>query len=479
MAPIASTTAFVPTRRNHYLESFDRGRRNANHSGNAKKIPKERKQRRDKLARDAKGGEEDDYEQDRLIELLLEKELDEDEDDIDEEDDFIRSSMEDDDEDSGKNVIITDDFEIYSRSRRNSSKQRISTRLHVASSNHLDSSSGHTFSSILLSGNSDTERKSNISTKTMINGLWKMCRPKNFALVFILHVLGVWQISSDLSILTSSSMVACVLALVLSSCSSMIINDIHDAQSGVDSYSLQSFSRSSTTSAIHQKPLISGTVSHHQARVFLNFIYGTLALIVGSFIPGTIAKMLFLTNAIVTEMYTLKFKPITWIKNSVCAMLIAGAPVCSALVYLSSFPAGRSYKDLISTLPLFSALSLQIFAREIVMDLKDYDGDKASHIQTVPVKYGRKYASQVSFICILCMSFISIILNPILRYYESISLDASIIPLLRRTVLAVIGSTSMLRKVSNVKKVEGRDESTNMKFIDDAVGMLCLFASFI
>lgn len=305
-------------------------------------------------------------------------------------------------------------------------------------------------------------------TSTMMRGLWAMCRPNNFGFVLILHLLGVWQVadSNFLSTIVSSttSLWPVMLALVLSSCASMVINDIHDAISGVDSFNSRNFN-------ICNKPLVSGVVTQHQARQFLNALYAVISVVVFTGVKGVVGKMFFFLNAIITSIYTPHIKPVTWMKNSVCAMLVAGIPVCSATTALAV--QNRSYLNLLKVAPLSAALYLQIFAREMVMDLKDYEGDKTAQIQTVPVKYGRKFASQVSSKAVVVMAVISILFQVFLRngMYTA--------GFVAKTFLAAVGSVSMLTKMNEVKVVEGSDYSKNMAFIDNNVGMMMVLASFL
>ena len=322
-------------------------------------------------------------------------------------------------------------------------------------------------STALLYANDSSPMHVSVNTSTTMRGLWTMCRPNNFGFVLILHLLGILQVSGSnfLNTIVSSTSTSwpVILALVLSSCASMVINDIHDAISGVDSLNEININ-------VYNKPLVSGIVTQTQARQFLNTLYAAIAAVVIVGVKGIAGKMFFILNAIITSIYTPHLKPVTWLKNAVCAMLVAGIPICSATVALTT--QGRSYLNLMRVVPLFSALYLQIFAREMVMDLKDYDGDKAAQIQTVPVKYGRKYASKIALNAVGLMGIVSIFSKLALR--NEMSFSGFVV----RILLASVGSLSMIKAMNEVRVVEGSDYLKNIAFIDNNIGMMMVLASF-
>jgi len=439
---------------------------------------------------------------DRLLELLEEV-------GVGDEDYDVGGVGDDDVEEEGEageltgssSVIITDDFEIYARPRpiavTTGSQGGIGSQATVSAGSWTFSRSSreggilrnrraslvrlNVASALNYSGEGSVDFTPNKSTyqphlplKTRLGALWSMCRPNNFVFVVLLHLLGMLQVSNASNLLSmhalslenlSMSMWPTLAALILSASTSMVINDIHDAESGVDSLGVSAGGKTMST-----KPLLTGIVSMLQAKRFLGALYALLSLIVFSSVKGTLGKMFFIANAIITGLYTPVIKPMTWYKNIVCATLVAGAPVCSGTIALTL--QGRSYANLIKVIPLTLAMYLQVFAREMVMDLKDYEGDRNSHISTVPVRYGRKYAGNTSMVSIGLMGVIAIGSKFLFREESS---TFWIVKLL----LATAGSLSMLSRVNAVRKVEGIDLSKNMSFIDDNLGMLMILASFI
>jgi len=300
----------------------------------------------------------------------------------------------------------------------------------------------------------------------VLKALWKMCRPSNFFMVFVLHALGVWSVfpTNFLNLHMQDHglpMLSVIVSLLLSSAASMVINDIHDAKSGVDTQS----------GGFENKPLITGEVSTSQAYKFWLGLNVVLGAVVMTGVEGAIGKGFFALNSVLTYMYTNHVKPVTWAKNVLCACLVSGAPVCSATIALAVKK--RSYVNIIKVMPLSSILFLHMFVREMVMDLNDYKSDKAAMIKTVPVKYGRQFASNLSFAGTLLMGALAVS-NRLLASKGNVSISSVI-----KVLLAAGGSVSLLKNISKVREVEGSDIARNMAFIDNNAGALMVLASFL
>mmetsp|Transcript_28351 Transcript_28351/g.41707 ORF Transcript_28351/g.41707 Transcript_28351/m.41707 type:complete len:498 (-) Transcript_28351:152-1645(-) len=300
----------------------------------------------------------------------------------------------------------------------------------------------------------------------VLKALWKLCRPSNFFMVLVLHALGVWSVfpTNFLNLHMQDHglpMLSVIVSLLLSSAASMVINDIHDAKSGVDTQ----------RGGFENKPLITGEVSTSQAYKFWLGLNAVLGAVVMTSVEGAVGKGFFALNLVLTYMYTNHVKPVTWAKNVLCACLVSGAPVCSATIALAVKK--RSYVNIIKVMPLSSILFLHIFVREMVMDLNDYKSDKASMIKTVPVKYGRQFASNLSFAGTLLMGALAVS-NRVLASKGNVSISSVI-----KVLLAAGGSVSLLKNISKVREVEGSDITRNMAFIDNNAGALMLLASFL
>ena len=100
-----------------------------------------------------------------------------------------------------------------------------------------------------------------------------------------------------------------------------------------------------------------------------------------------------------TFWYTQHLKPKTWLKNTVCASLIALSPLASgvaAMAYTQIPPSGVT-----PLLRVVSMLFVGILGREMTMDINDVQDDMKHGVRTVPVVYGRKFASTIGLICSL------------------------------------------------------------------------------
>lgn len=174
--------------------------------------------------------------------------------------------------------------------------------------------------------------------------LFLLCRPSNFPIVTLFHVLGVyqavqlWQSTSAvpiapssssllLSILRHPSIVMVLISLLLVTSTSMITNDYYDARLGVDSATASDDAHNENE---HYHPLAQGEVPLSIAKTFDSYLYAML-LLSSAFVPGAISRAMVLGGAIITYLYTVHLKPLTWIKNLSCAALVSMSPVTSGL----------------------------------------------------------------------------------------------------------------------------------------------------
>ena len=121
---------------------------------------------------------------------------------------------------------------------------------------------------------------------------------------------------------------------------------------------------------------------------------------------------------------------------------------------------------------LVSLLFVGIMGREMTMDINDYNDDAAHNVRTVPVKYGRKYASRIALVCSMMVSAIAIS-GPFVT-----SAEPSV--LARRLVLAAVGSLGALRRYWNVAKTEGQDsDAVDLAVNEGLAAIILIIASFV
>eukprot|EP00579_Thalassiosira_antarctica_P011868 CAMPEP_0201922114 /NCGR_PEP_ID=MMETSP0903-20130614/10236_1 /ASSEMBLY_ACC=CAM_ASM_000552 /TAXON_ID=420261 /ORGANISM="Thalassiosira antarctica, Strain CCMP982" /LENGTH=435 /DNA_ID=CAMNT_0048459189 /DNA_START=41 /DNA_END=1345 /DNA_ORIENTATION=- len=349
---------------------------------------------------------------------------------------------------------------------------------------------------LYLSPANDVQEKEPIQhyIRPYLKQLFLLCRPVNFPIVALFHVLGVqqaahlWQTTSAssaspsllLPLLKHPSILMVLLSLLLVTSTSMITNDYYDARNGVDSTSNDTDNENE-----HYHPLAQGEVPFSVTKTFDSYLYAIL-LLSSAFVPGVFSRLMVLGGAIITYLYTVHLKPRTWIKNLSCAALVAMSPVTSGLAawhvlcdgaFLKSLGSGVGLGDA-ATISSFSilksplsflvvALFAGIMSREILMDITDCEGDAQAGIETVPVRYGKGVASRVALGCsfISAMSACGASLIPWiprlveggepLRNLIAIPSISSITILLtksqaRRALLSVAGSGMLLQRTYSV-----------------------------
>ena len=114
--------------------------------------------------------------------------------------------------------------------------------------------------------------------------------------------------------------------------------------------------------------------------------------------------------------------------------------------------------------------------------LPDCVGDSQAGIETVPVKYGKKFASRVAVVCSLAACTASLIPLTRTRHELSIKWSMSLLSnsITRKTLLAILGSGMMVQRAYSVWSTEGEDS----KLAERAIRQSSLFtvltlASFV
>ena len=127
------------------------------------------------------------------------------------------------------------------------------------------------------------------------------------------------------------------------------------------------------------------------------------------------------------------------------------------------------------------------------MDVCDYDGDMETGIRTVPVKFGKRFATQVSlaFAAVLAVLATGVPALGILLSWDSVVAATSSnkeaiglvlrSPVARKFLLAAIGSGMIIRRALQVVKTEGGDINIAAKAVDEqkTSSVLFILASFI
>jgi 4-hydroxybenzoate polyprenyltransferase len=121
---------------------------------------------------------------------------------------------------------------------------------------------------------------------------------------------------------------------------------------------------------------------------------------------------------------------------------------------------------------LVTLLFVGIVGREIAMDINDIEDDAAHSVRTVPVKYGKRFASKIAWFSSLIVAGVAVS-GPILD-----SLDPLVA--VRRASLAGVGSLLQVRRYWKVKETQGDDREAISAAIDEGLlSIIVILASFI
>lgn len=312
-----------------------------------------------------------------------------------------------------------------------------------------------------------------------------MARPENLPGVVLFHILGsclayrhfetvaaaasttaaVATTPTSISffqLLATPSMMVTLMALLLVSSTSMLVNDYYDYKLGNDSLK--------PNKALQKVPLA-------VVKKALSYLYA-LSLFCATMVPGIPGRVAVIGGLILTFLYTKHVKPKTWAKNALCASLIALSPLTSGVAAMSVLTSATSnllfeYVNW-PLVRLVSLLFVGIMGREISMDINDTEDDSAHAVRTVPVVYGRPYASHIAWLSSLVVAGLAVS-GPVL-------LTESVDPFvtLRRAALAGVGSLLQMRRYWTVAKTEGEDAHAIEVAVDEGLlSLVLLLASFV
>jgi len=301
------------------------------------------------------------------------------------------------------------------------------------------------------------------TVRSCLPDLWAMTRPANIPAVILFHMLGTYlavhnTAASYWSILLKPSMMGTMLALLLTSATSMLVNDYYDFKLGNDAN--KPFRPLNTPSRL---PL-------HVAKRFLSYLYA-VALVCVALVPGAPARLTVVMGLMLTFWYTQHLKPRTWLKNAVCASLIALSPLTSGVAAISIVGSGTN----VGWLPLLRVVSMLfvgILGREITMDINDVQDDSRHGVRTVPVVYGTKVASAIALTCSAGVTGLAL-LGPL---GKSLAGNLS----MRQLFLALLGGAAGMRRAWQVFRSEGQDPDIVNKTVEEGLlTVVLLLASFV
>ena len=238
----------------------------------------------------------------------------------------------------------------------------------------LHSKPKHRFSRTIMISN----KYPDIGFQKKIHSFSQLIRYKNIVPTMLLCFTGGFlQTKNANSLWKSKNFMTSSIITLFVMCNSMIINDLFDMP--VDKINNPS------------RPLITGEITKKEAISLFSII---------TIINELLAKQLPLSLQIYSRLamititlYTPIFKKIPLMKNIVCAGLVS----FSILFCGKSFPYNNGL--------LYIAVQ-NVFAgsihNEILLDIKDLEGDKKTNINTIPVLFGKKNALKLVISILLC-----------------------------------------------------------------------------
>jgi 4-hydroxybenzoate polyprenyltransferase len=324
--------------------------------------------------------------------------------------------------------------------------------------------------------------------------LFHMTRPNNIPGIILFHMLGVYlvmvQVASNThtywSLLLKEPVIwLTLLSTNLVSASSMVVNDYYDAKLGRDTLKQMN---SDGGDANQEKWMLhkdNGLWNKLVTRRFLMYLY-SIALCISNCLPGIPTRLSVTVALMMTYLYTVHLKPMTWVKNIVCATLIALAPWTSGscALYLLQQHGNKIALNGVWSIPalwrLFGVLFFGVFGRELLMDCADVDADRATGIRTIPVVYGCSTASKVALASAIVMTYFAMV-APITQ----LLLLPSFVPIwsstpMRRLFFAVAACGLQLRGMWSAVQTNGADRVSIDKVISQSLfTVVFLMASFV
>jgi len=221
-----------------------------------------------------------------------------------------------------------------------------------------------------------------------------LIRYKNILPTILLNLSGGLIMIPSIDIFSSIPFIISIINTLLISSSSMIINDLYDLE--IDKINNPT------------RPLVSGKITINEAKYLTLGLLGLTEILTFMFLNKNLNLIIQL--AIINILiYTPILKKITLIKNISCALLISFAPIFSGLSINNNsiFSLNYNYDLLFS---LSNIIFLGSLYNEVLLDIRDRDGDRQYNIKTIPVLFGNKKAFYFACTILFCLiSFTSII----------------------------------------------------------------------
>jgi len=221
----------------------------------------------------------------------------------------------------------------------------------------------------------------------------ELIRYKNILPTIFLNFSGGWLMNPSIDILSSTPFLISIISTIFIMSISMILNDIYDID--IDKINNP------------QRPLVTGKITISEAKLLIYILLGLTEFLTINYLDKNLELIVLLAigNIII---YTPILKKITFIKNISCAGIISFAPIISGLTTIVD-------NDYSLLLILTGITFLGSLYSEILLDIRDYEGDKKNNINTIPVLFGNETSYYLA-VSILCINIIFSLLSLTLLY---------------------------------------------------------------
>jgi 4-hydroxybenzoate polyprenyltransferase len=213
------------------------------------------------------------------------------------------------------------------------------------------------------------------------NSFLKLIRYKNIFPTIYLFLTGTWLVNPNLlefiKTIKSLPIIYSLISTLLILTSNMVINDLFDLKIDRINHS--------------DRPLVSGEIKIIEAILLTIALIFSTELINIFLLPQKLQIPIHL-SVLFTFIYTPFLKKILFVKNISCALMVAYS------VFFGAFAAYNNFNlfDINNKVKfLYQVITFVFFGslyNEILLDVRDYEGDKKNNISTIATVFGNKNA---------------------------------------------------------------------------------------
>jgi 4-hydroxybenzoate polyprenyltransferase len=264
--------------------------------------------------------------------------------------------------------------------------------------------------------NNNINNNDKLDIKEKSFGFFKLIRPHNIIPTFLLCFSGGWIINPSLNnLIRSMPFIISTIDTILIMSASMVLNDIHDLE--IDKINSP------------DRPLASGKIKLNEAFIFGLLLIGASEYLTLNYLSDNLKLIIQLVIINIT-IYTPILKRILIIKNISCAGLVSFSVFLSALSVSNTIMSNNNNLGLLSIVT--SILFFGSWSNELLLDMRDIEGDKGNNIITFPVLFGNK----ISWIFTNITLYYGIVSNTlaILYLYDN-KIIAGLIPIILSPLL--------------------------------------------